>query len=499
VLDAGGIYLPGGERLPLPGDLAHAGTLAGLPARLGLGWGGGKLPPFTGQLWLTAAFCEQVAGLPVPAAGISAADRDALLADAAGRPWLTAAIEAGWQVSDAARARLGHRMRIWREGNRAGAQLVFIPYIAGDVRLLDGDPSPAALAARLERYAQLAGVPYGRSAAYSGHDLVMRLDARRKKVLTGPAGPPPARPSVSGLVSHQRRPGPEEEAHAFLHSYDATAAWLAAAQGTELGIGEAVHRDRPEFDPRLPGLWRVEAPAWETWRVPDPLAVRRRREDGTVWAYTPLLAFEADVLGAGIRPAEAWVWPEHTRYLDLWAQQLDAARLALAGPPPGWRPGDQDDAAVLAAVKDTYSGAVTLFGSAQLAGDAEQDKPAHRLYRPDWTHMIVSTAAARLYRKIFAAADRAGRWPVAIDRDNLLYTSSDPDPERSCPDGLVPSRPGQEKNPVGNGLGQVKNKGSALMTAAGPLLAAGKFHFDEHLLGEADWDPVNGGPRNSGQ
>ena len=41
----------------------------------------------------------------------------------------------------------------------------------------------------------------------------------------------------------------------YVHSFDTTAAWLAAAQGTELGVGPAVHRDRPDFDPRLPGLW----------------------------------------------------------------------------------------------------------------------------------------------------------------------------------------------------------------------------------------------------
>jgi hypothetical protein len=560
VLDAEGIYLPGGERLPLPESLPHAGALGDLPARLNLGHGGGKTTPFTGQLWLTASFCEKIAGLPLPQPGTSEEERAALLAEAAGRPWLTAAIEAGWQVSDASRERLGHRMRIWRDGNKAGAQLVYVPYITGEVALLDGGPPPAALAARLERYAQLTGVPYGRSAAYSGHDLVTRVDARRKKVLTGPASPPPVSPSVSALISLQRRPAPEEENHAWLHSYDATAAWLAAAKGTEVGIGEAVHLDRPEFDPQLPGLWRVAPPAWDTWRVPDPLKARRPLKDGTIWAYTPLLAFEAGVLAADIRPLEAWVWPEHTRYLDLWAQQVDAARLALAGAPPGYRPGDPDDAAVLAAVKDTYSGAITLFGSPQLDADklipypqllelARRDgtadvslatlrrrycrvtftpearaqpcascgtpatdlvggvplhlscpdppgaegggRPRHWLYRPDWAHMIVNTAAARLYRKVFDAAAASGRWPVGIDRDNLLYTSDDPDPERSCPDGLVPSRPGQEKAPVGNRLGQVKCKGSARMADAAPLLAAGKFHFDEHLTARGS-EPAHG-------
>ena len=49
----------------------------------------------------------------------------------------------------------------------------------------------------------------------------------------------------------------------------------------------------------------------------------------------------------------------------------------------------------------------------------------------------------------------------------------------------------------GNQLGQVKNKGSALMAdAAGPL-AARRFAFDA-LIPPDRWDPVRGGPAGSG-
>ena len=152
-----------------------------------------------------------------------------------------------------------------------------------------------------------------------------------------------------------------------------------------------------------------------------------------------------------------------------------------------------------AAVKETYAGAITLFGSPQLAGDADAGIPAHRLYRPDWSHMILATAAARLWRKIFAAAAETGRWPLAIDRDNLLYAADQPDPDLACPAGLIPARPGQAGSPTGNALGQVKNKGSALTADAGPLLAAGRFSFDRDLTSRADWDPDNGGRRDGGQ
>jgi hypothetical protein len=489
VLDADGIWLPGGEKLQLPDGLQHAGMLGEMPGRLNLGWGGGKLPPHTGELWLTDNFLKHVAGLPVPEPGMTVEERDALLTEAAARPFITGAVEAGWQISEASRSRLGHRMRVWRDSNRAGAQLVFVPHITGDVALLDGSPPPAALAARLEKYARLTGVPYGRSAAYSGHDLVLRLDARRKIVLAGPAEPVPEAPSGSGLLSFQRAPSGRETAMRFLHSYDATAAWLAAAKGTELGVDAGVHRSRPAFDPKLPGLWRVKPPTWDTWAIPDPFAARRRNPDGTIWAYTPLLAMAAELLSAEITPLEAWTWPEHTRYLDLWAGELDKARRALAGPEPSYAPADPDDAAVLAALKDTYSGAVTLFGSPQLDANPEAGRERHRLYRPDWAHIIVATSAARLYRKILAveAAER-GRWPVAIDRDNLLYASDDPDPDRACPPGLT----------LGNGLGQVKTKGSAMLAEAGPKLGAGKFSFDE-LISRQAWNPVRGGPRDRGE
>lgn len=495
VVDVSGIYLPGGEVLRLPENLAHAGMLADWPKKLQLGWGGAKLPPHTGQLWLTRAFCEKI-GLPVPEPGCRIAKMKELLAEAAQHPWITSATEAGWSISEASKKKLGHRMRIWHPAsNKAGAQLLFLPYVTGDVSLLNGNPDPAALAHRLEQYAQHVGVPYGRSAAYSGHELIRRLDVNRKIVLSAPAAPAPVTSPVSGIFSFQRPVAPEEKKFRFLHTFDATAAWLAATARTKLGVGEPVHREHGgEFDPKLPGLWRVTPPEWDLRLLQDPFRAVRG-EDGTIWLWTPLVAFANEILGANLVPVEAWVWPEHTQYLDKFAARLDGARQALAGPPPLYRPEDPDQAAVLAAVKDTYSSAVTLFGSKQIAGDPKENRAPDILYRPDWTGMILATAGARLYRKIFAAAGQTGgRYPVAVDRDNLAYLSDEADPARACPPGLVPAKAGQDRPSLGNGLGQVKNKGSAVVTPelAGRL-AHGRFNFDTDLIPPQDWDPVHGG------
>jgi hypothetical protein len=167
--------------------------------------------------------------------------------------------------------------------------------------------------------------------------------------------------------------------------------------------------------------------------------------------------------------------------------------VARAGPPPSYRPADPDAAAVLAALKDTYSAAITLFGSSQLDEDKETGRERHKLFRPDWTLTVITTATARLYRKILAIEEASpGLWPLAIDRDNLLYASDNPDPDQACP---VPAKPGTEPGQpkTGNQLGQFKNKGSAAMADAAEPLAAGRFAFDA-LIPPGRWDPVRGGP-----
>ena len=269
----------------------------------------------------------------MPPPGISPEDLSALLTEAARRPWLTGAIAAGWQVSDASRdpARAPDAdLARTQPGRRSGR--VHPLHQRGRRRCWTATRPRPRWPARLERYAQLTTVPYSRSAAYTGHDLVKELDARRKKVLTGPADPPPGAAVLKRPGRLPARPGRQRGA-AAVHCTPTTPprhgwpprkapSWASAPPST----GTA-----PEFDARLPGLWRVEPPAWDTRTVPDPLGVRRKLRDGTIWVYTPLLAMAADVFDARIRPLEAWVWPEHTRYLDLWASQLDTARRALEG------------------------------------------------------------------------------------------------------------------------------------------------------------------------
>jgi hypothetical protein len=478
VIDRDAIWLPGGEKIPLP-PLAHAGDLARLPAELGLGWGGGKLPPAPGQLWLTAAFLTRL-GLPAELPTDSLEASDELLTAAAQHPFLTGATADGWQISEASRTRLGHRMRIWRNDHRAGAQIVFIPYITADVPLIAG-ASPPELARRLDLFASLAGVPFARSAAYSGHDLLEQLDARRRQVVTGPSDPPPIPVGGEGNISFQRAPATAEASRQYLHSYDTTAAWLAAAMGTDLGLGVAEHADRPTFDPRLPGFWRITPPAWDSAAIPSPFTPQRTLPDGTAWLPTPTVALASDpyLFGLPIRPVEAWVWRDRTRYLDLWAREINTARLALADLADG---GDAGAAAVLATVKDMYSSAITLFGSPQL--DARDGRERHKYFRPSWSHLVITTARARLFRKILQVEERnPGLWPVAIDRDNLLYASDDPDPVSACPEPLR----------IGNRLGQVKTKGSCLLADAADALARGRFAFDA-LISPADWPPGPGGP-----
>ena len=226
--------------------------------------------------------------------------------------------------------------------------------------------------------------------------------------------------------------------------------------------------------------------------------MRRKLRDGTIWVYTPLLAMAADVFDARIRPLEAWVWPEHTRYLDLWASQLDKARRALEGPPPSYRPLDPDDAAVTAAVKETYAGAITLFGSPQLAGDADgRDTRAPAvpagLVAHDPRHGRRPAVAEDLRGRA-----QSGRWPLAIDRDNLLY-AADRRPGPGLPRGPDPRQARQAGQPDGQRARPGQEQGIRLHGRRRAAASSGEIQLRPDLTSRADWDPDNGGRRDGGQ
>ncbi|MFF5265132.1 hypothetical protein ACFY4C_40130 [Actinomadura viridis] len=474
VADADGVYLPDGEVVPLPEPLTHLGHLAELTAHLRLGWGGGKTLPETGHILVTGALMLKL-GLPTelvePPEKWRISDEDELLAEVAQQhPLVTGAIADGWGMSQSSRQRLAPWLRIWKE--RQSAFVSFLPLVkaAGMETLLGDDPSPAALAHRLQLYAQHVGIPFRVSNGATGIDLIAHLDHNRRRVITEPVEPvPPAAHGAEARLIWHRAPTPEERQLRYLHAYDASANYLSGARHTKLGIGPAEHRVGPDavFDPKLPGYWLVRVPDWTDWNLPSPFN-SLTRVDGWHWLTTPTLYNVYDLFDIKVEVKEAWVWPDHTQYLNKWAEQLDTARLALIQEAAD---GNADAEAVLAAVKDTYRAGIGRLGYHAAAGKV--------FYRPDWQHLIMAQSQGNLLRKLVKVADQSHRWPLAIDVDNVLFASNDPNPATAIPEPMQ----------LGRRLGQFKHKGSGLMEELGDRLGVGPAFAFRRLTPPEQWKP----------
>lgn len=464
--------------VPLPEHLTHLGHLAELAARLRLGWGGGKTFPETGHIVVTEALMRKL-GLPKelidPPEQWRISDEEKLLADVArSHPLVVGALADGWELSRSSRDQLAPWVRVWKD--RVGALVSFLPLVkaAGMETLLGDDPDPAALAHRLQLHAEHVGIPFRVSNGATGVDLIAHLDHWRRRVLTEPADPvPPSTRGAEAKLIWHRKPTPAERQMRYLHSYDARANYLSGARHTKLGIGAAEHRtgDQAAFDPKLPGYWLARPPKWTDWNLPNLFVSHRPPEDGWRWLTTPTLFNALDLFGIEVEVAEAWVWPEHTQYLNKWAEHLDAARLALiaaGGEDPG---GNPDVRAVLAAVKDTYRAGIGRLGYREAEGKV--------LYRPDWQHLVTAQSQGNLIRRLVKVAEQSHRWPLAIEYDNILFASDDPDPAAAIPAPMT----------LGPRLGQFKYKGSGLMADFTDRLdAAPAFPFRQ-LTPPRRWDP----------
>jgi hypothetical protein len=139
--------------------------------------------------------------------------------------------------------------------------------------------------------------------------------------------------------------------------------------------------------------------------------------------------------------AEAWCWPDQTRYLRPVGERLRDARMALID--------DSSPSAqlALAAVKDLYR-----RGTGRLA---MEDRSRNSGWpRPDWRLAIIAQARVNLHRTITSKLAAA---PFAVLVDGLCFASDVSDPTVFAEEiGL----------PVGPRLGQFSYEGTIAMTPA---------------------------------
>ncbi|MFD0078901.1 DUF927 domain-containing protein [Streptomyces sp. NPDC127166] len=357
-----------------------------------------------------------------------------------GKPWHAAflpLVEAGWHQP----RKPGHRPRVQQTTS------IEHPERHGHVRITvadwlkntefpkgpKGDTAGAPeMALRLARYAELVGWSFTGTAANTAiWALRGLLDATRKSFIKMIPGSSPEWPTWQAGDSWSRTLTAEEKADGFVVGYDAVKNYLPAYSQAIVAGAELIHDTDPIFDEKQAGLWLMRVPEWPHALVPAP--VHEVPAGKLVWVTTAIVKLYVEV---GINPdvVEAWIAPAvgFQGFRDFTAKLRDGLKVVEASPE------DADETAVRDAMKATYR---TLHG--KLRNDDQQV-----IARPDWGYAVRDEAWTGVLRKVYRSAGVLGtvdapRYPVAVDTDEVVYATADPDPRASVPAGLKLAPEGQ--------------------------------------------------------
>lgn len=478
VLDVDGVHLPGQPVRPLEAKLTHLGEVADLAVSLNLGtivrkaknrsnkWTYRAVP---GQLYITTEATLELLGLDeLPR---DRYQRAQMIKDhTTGHAVVAGALEAGWSMS-----KDGHHLegttRMWRTDDDRRAMITLIPMLSDDAYPViadytpKGKPTPApapTVATRFQKFADALQYPYTVSASSTGLDLLSETRRDREITLAVHMPVPPA--TIPGLVldhNWSRTLTADEENHTWVHAYDRSASYLAAAD-TSYGVGDATHlTDNPTFDPKLPGYWKIQVPEAQEWLHPSIFNPAGRALEDTFWYTTETLAFAASELDHEVRPLEAYIWTNHTRLLSAWTKRVIQARTALDTPNP-------DDQAARDVLKNLYVRTFGMIGS-------HEHQAGRRGYAPERYDTLKGRAGANILRRILSIGQTTGRWPVAVFTDTLLYTSTEADP--------IAAWPGDPKH-LSRSAGMYKPEGSAPLSEVRPHLTGKGFDLKAKILFE---------------
>lgn len=471
VLDTDGVWLPSGDRIDLPFPLAHIGDAAKLIAWLGLGlkktW-----KTEDGQLYVTDAAARTL-GLPVDQLiEHTGHDRtEELYRLTTDHPFLTAAIADGFQIGGSQVA-LNATTRVWSPDNpRLRGRFVLMAALQEDFAHINpGDASPATIARRLQKYADAVGAPYAVSSGATAIDLMLTLapnkEARQERFAPSQPVDPARIQTLEADIDWHRKPVGEELEHKYVHAFDRGGSYLAGVNGQHYGIGEArylAQGTKIEFSKTTPGYWRVILPERGEWLTPNPIDPFNRDTDisgAMSWLTTATLDV-AMSLGYELDIVEAYVWDNHGRILDSWAERITEARKILDTLDP-------DDQAARNLVKETYTRGLGRMASF----DFQEGRPG---FAPERYHLIQARSRANIIRRIHQIGNETGRWPVAVKKDTIIYTS-----DEILPENAWPGRP----QDFGRGLGQYKSEGLDEMSTHVQFLTGvgryiGKDRFEE--------------------
>ena len=460
VVDTDGIWCSNGEHLQLDEPPTHVGHLVELAVSLNLGTQVTSHAREPGHIWLGRCLAQRM-GIDVEAiedAG-AAHQREVTRTVTATSAAVREAVAAGYDLGGGRPPALGAFTRVFDPTRRAWVALV--PALASAaLPLMGGVADNATLARRLGAYADALGHPFRVTAGATGMDLLAALHQRDRERLLGAGTPvPPAMGNTEVDFDWCRPPDGVEAGHAWVHAYDRSGSYLAAAGSLEVGVGDAVHHPEGTAFAGQPGYWALAIPDNPNPYAPHLLDPTGRHAGATRWVSTPTLALAIEQGWELPEITEAWTWSARSRVFDSWYQRLRDARTTL----------DVDDADAQAArdqIKLTYAATIGLMGSHAAAGRTG--------YAPERRHAVIAKARANIARRITAIAADSQRWPVAVFTDAILFTSPHADPVRAWP-----GRP----QDLGRELGRYKVAASAPLAEHLPHLTGGAYRGMDALLG----------------
>lgn len=442
VADVDGLHLADGTRVDLPDPLTHLGHLVQAGLDLGLGWGeyDEHWAPERGQVYVTEALAKRL-GLPVQLPRLGEAGKWKALAR---HQWYVGAARDGWsygQRADQPPPKPNPWTTVWRD--KAAGIIVVVPsWSLGDGGQLpqvdqDDRPTPVQLAQRVERFAQLWGLPYRWAPNITGLRRLKHLhrETRGITITKTISMPPPFTRAVGEReVIWHRAPTDAEAALAQVVVYDGNAMYPAAANSLVVGLDrEAQHlTDGPvTFNPKCAGAWKVagasglQFPGGASMPGLDKVLTVDAKEE-SMWVSTPMLRLFTEW---GLDPAivEAWVWPAEDcgRVFDTYYKVIRGALTQLP------RDGDPETRALRKTVK-----ACANHSLGALAQHSATRAGVDPWWRPDWNRAVVANASSKLLRTVAQVGAQTGRWPLAVRVDCLYYAADDGDPVSVAPEGL---------------------------------------------------------------
>lgn len=436
VLDEDRLWLPDGACYRLP-DIRHFGSLVIAAFLLDMGGKRGSWKVDVPTIFLTNSAATRM-GIDVENLSRSFLERTKDLAERTrNHPMLVDAIADGWKLGQDDDLHVKGFTRIHAPasdgtGRYLGARIALITMnVDGLTGAIKDGPEPSALAARLQRIAE-RGFPYAVTPTSTGRNLMWdtvfqrRDHTEQRKTFMVPSAPifdPRAFGSLEDDLNWSRVPSDVERSHEFVHAYDRNGSYLAGVQGTYFGVGAPTHHpDGIAYQgERFQAYYRVQLPAETPWNIPSPFGAHNDQHlGGETWVTTPTYELCRKRYDMDLPILEAYVWEQSSKALDAWAQTLSSAFADFTTDDP-------DDRGARGLVKSIYT---QTIGSLNARTAGAEKKPG---YAPERRHQIIARARANLIYRMLQIGDDSGRWPLAVLKDTVLYSSDEADPVKAWP------------------------------------------------------------------